>query len=122
MTSRSVPVKLDRLRHLKFSFNALADLQDIDPKIFTKNLGDLAVIRRYLWAGMKHEDNALTEQKVGEILEDYVEQDGDLIDLSSKIGDAIEGAVFSKRSKTEPSQKPNEGAPSKNSAKIGSKR
>jgi len=97
MTSRSVPVKLDRPRHLKFSFNALADLQDADLMIFTKDVGSLPVIRRYLWAGLKHEDPTLTEERIGDILESWMEKGGDILELAAKVGEAAEGSVFSGR-------------------------
>ena len=96
---RSVPVKLDRLRHLKFSFNALADLQDADPLIFTKDVGSLPVIRRYLWAGLKHEDPTLTEEKIGDILDSWLENGGDIVELPGKVGEAIASSAFAQRHK-----------------------
>jgi hypothetical protein len=94
-----VPVKLDRLRHLKFSFNALADLQDADPLIFTKDVGSLPVIRRYLWAGLKHEDPTLTEEEIGDILETWLGKGGDILELAAKVGEAINISAFAQRNK-----------------------
>ena len=38
MTDRSVPIQLDKLRHLRFTFNDIADMQAASPGIFDKDL------------------------------------------------------------------------------------
>jgi hypothetical protein len=121
MSSRSVPVTLDRPRHLQFTFNAFADMQDADPHIFRKDVGMLPVLRRYLWAGLKKEDPTLTEAKVGEILEDWIGDGGDLIGLTKLVVDAVKGSAFSQREKNEASASvPQAVEPPKNSEGNGS--
>jgi hypothetical protein len=59
MTDRSVPIQLDKLRHLRFTFNDIADMQAASPGIFDKDLTDFSVVRTYLWGGLRHEDKNL---------------------------------------------------------------
>lgn len=120
MSSRIVPITLDRPRTLKFSFNAFADMQDADPRIFQKSVFSLPVIRRYLCAGLKHEDSQITEVRAGEILETYLENGGILDDLITKVMDAANNSTFANRKKQADTTVPEEVELSKNSVVTGS--
>ena len=65
----TVPIELDRPRGLKFDLNAFAELEDkfgsMDAAFHAMQKGSLKAARTLLWAGLLHEDETLTERKVG---------------------------------------------------------
>jgi hypothetical protein len=65
----TVPIELDRLRCLKFDLNAFAELEEkfgsMDAAFQAMQKGSLKAARTLLWAGLLHEDETLTERKVG---------------------------------------------------------
>lgn len=65
----AVPVILDKPRHLIFDLNAFAELEDtygsMDKVFAAMQTGSLKAARCLLWAGLRHEDEALTERQVG---------------------------------------------------------
>ena len=69
-----VPIRLDRVRTLKYTFNAFAEFEELTGNsiqtVFAdpQNLG-FGSIRNLLWAGLTHEDASLTVTKVGELIE-----------------------------------------------------
>jgi hypothetical protein len=128
VTDRSVPIQLDKLRHIRFTFNDLADMQVVSPTIFEKDLGDLSTIRMFLWAGLKHEDPLLQpypagERKIGEIIETWLDEGtGTIPDLVKKCTEAmrISSSISSITKKPEQIM-PDEGViPSKNLQETGS--
>ena len=69
-----VAIELDKVRHMKFSLNALCDLQDeygdvID--VFTKatEQQDFKMIRKLLFVSLRDEDEALEERTVGKLID-----------------------------------------------------
>ena len=70
-----VGIRLDRVRILKYTFNALAEFEDLTGKsvssIFTNAEESMSfvMIRNLVWAGLIHEDPSLTPAKVGELFE-----------------------------------------------------
>jgi endo-1,4-beta-D-glucanase Y len=66
-------IELDKKRQLKFTLNAMAELEDkygtIDDAMKKLDSGSMKAIRFMLWAGLMHEDDALTETQVGDMLE-----------------------------------------------------
>lgn len=119
MSSRIVPVTLDRPRLLKFSFNAIADMMDADPRIFARGMS-MPAVRCTLWAGLKHEDPALTTQKVGDILDDWLDAGGDYEELIKTIDDALNNSTFAQRKRKQADTTvPEEVDPSKNSVDTG---
>jgi hypothetical protein len=75
--TKKVPITLadGKVRNLLFNFNALAELTDklgvdiIDLRSALTGPGALKGIRGILWAGLIHEDKALTLDAVGEMIE-----------------------------------------------------
>lgn len=68
--SKKIPIALDKTRHLRYDFNALALLEEkfgsLDAAL--QNLGKSASVkglRALLHAGLVYEDPALTEEQVG---------------------------------------------------------
>ena len=128
MTDRSIPIQLDRLRHIRFTFNDLADLQAVSPLIFQKDMGDFSVIRNFLWAGLRHENPQLQPYpagalRLGEIIETWLETDqGTMSDLISKCTEAMNASLTIKSllKKKGEQETPVEGDPSKNLQETGS--
>jgi hypothetical protein len=67
-----VEVELDKVRHIRYTMNALAEIEDRlgvplsemkDVKMTIKN------VRVILWAGLIHEDKDLTLEEVGEMVD-----------------------------------------------------
>jgi len=90
---KTVPIQLDKPRHLRFDVNALLDLGDeLEINLMTKEgweelVGKTVVdettreekfvpvdqsfrrVRAIIWAGLRHEDEALTIRQVGAMLD-----------------------------------------------------
>ena len=87
-----VPIRLDRVRTLKYTFNAFAEFEELTGSsiqtVFqqTENIG-FGSLRNLLWAGLTHEDSSLTVNKVGDLIE-FAEGNN----LTQKI-EAITGCV-----------------------------
>lgn len=69
-----VAIELDKTRHMKFSLNALCDLQDEYGdviEVFTKatNEQDFKMIRKLLSVSLRDEDETLDEQQVGKMID-----------------------------------------------------
>jgi hypothetical protein len=128
MTDRSVPIQLDKLRHIRYTFNDIADMQAVSPLIFEKEMGDFSVIRTFLWAGLRHEDPEIApypegERKVGEIIEELLVSEKvtipDLVNTCTKAMNtsATIKSILKKKEQVKPAEG---GAPSKNSQETGS--
>jgi len=68
-----------RRRTLRFDLNALADFEQEVGMGFAqlmKSRAIFATARAMLWAGLKHEDSALTIERVGDLLTDFMQQGG----------------------------------------------
>src|SRR5687768_11197914 len=65
----------NRPRSLKYDVNALADFEQETGMGFALMMNQRAsfgATRAMLWAGLKHEDRALTIEDVGDLLSDYL--------------------------------------------------
>lgn len=64
-----ITIELDKPRTLKFDLNAFSELEDkfgnIDKAFAALQKGSIKAARTLLWAGLVHEDEALTERQVG---------------------------------------------------------
>lgn len=75
-----IPVDLDKPRHLCYDFNAFVALEekfgDVDTALKTLQKTDkdgkatlsLKAMRTFIWAGLVHEEEDLTEMQVGKML------------------------------------------------------
>lgn len=73
-----------RRRTLRYDLNALADFEQEVGMGFAqlmKSKAIFATARAMLWAGLKHEDNALTIERVGDLLTEFVQQGGRVDDV-----------------------------------------
>ncbi len=67
--SMVVPLALDKPRTIKFDLNAFAELEEkygsMEKAFSAMQSGSIKAARTLLWAGLLHEDESLTERKVG---------------------------------------------------------
>jgi hypothetical protein len=97
---KSFPVKLDKQRKLRFTFNAFCELEEVMDRPLTElqNGFKMKDLRALLWAGLLHEEPEMT-----------IEQAGDLIDeaesievVAEAVSKAIEAAMGAKKQEEEP--------------------
>ena len=91
-----VSIELDKSRKLKYTTNALAELEDVLDAPLTQlgeNMAGIKTIRALVWAGLLHESPDLTINQAGDLL-DYA----NLNDVSEKVKEALELA-FGEKSK-----------------------
>lgn len=69
---KTVPIMLDKERHLKFDLNAFAELEEaygnIEEALKAMEKGSIKALRAVLWAGLIHEDENLTQKDVGALI------------------------------------------------------
>lgn len=66
-----VEIELDKKRNLRFSMNALCEIEDLIGKPMSQLNDEMSIkdLRSFLWCGLKHEDKDLTMEEVGEMIE-----------------------------------------------------
>lgn len=88
----------DKSYTLRFTFNAIVELEEVIKKPIT-SFGDGAVgvkdIRAIIYAGLKWENQGLTLDRVGYLLDDYVEESS-LEELITKAVELISASIKSK--------------------------
>ena len=81
---KGVEITLDKKRHLLFGLNALCDLEDefgnVNAAFKQISSGSMKGIRKLLHIGLVHEDEELTEKKVGNLV-----TIADIAEVSQKI-------------------------------------
>lgn len=88
-----VTVSLDKLRNLKFTTNALAELEDTLGQPVTQLNAEtvgIKTLRAMLWAGLLHESPDLSITEAGALMDD-----GDLSEVSTRLSEALELAFGS---------------------------
>ena len=87
-----------RVRKLKYDYNAIADLEERAGmgigRLFDEDNIGLHTIRLIIWAGLRHEERGLTTDRVGKMIQEYIEGGGDLEDLVGKAVEALEKCEF----------------------------
>ena len=95
---KGITINLDKPRVLRYGINALARIEDLIGKPLTnldlQNVGikDLLAI---IYAGLYHEDESLTVEKVGDLIDEYSSLD----EISEKLGEALSLAFGNKNKK-----------------------
>lgn len=107
--SKAVSLELDKPRKVKYNFNSICDFEaasgasllDILAKGASENPLDIfkamgfASFRTLLWAGLKHEERGLTQERVGNILETQLENGLNLYTLYTVVFTAlIDSGIF----------------------------
>lgn len=68
----NVSVSLDKVRTLRYTLNALGEIED-RLGVSIQDMGDIKMtiknLRTLLWAGLMHEDKELTELQVGDMVD-----------------------------------------------------
>lgn len=89
MAKAFVPVKLDKMRNLRFGMKALSKIEDILGKPLAKlNLENLTIseMATIIWAGLEHEDKALTPDIVMDLIDDH----SDIQTVAGLLGKAVQ--------------------------------
>lgn len=77
---------------LQYDLNAFAELEDkfgsVEAAMKAMEKGSIKVLRTFIWAGLVHEDETITERYVGSVI-----MPGELESISEKIAEAIENSA-----------------------------
>lgn len=108
---KMIQIHLDRPRHLRFSINALADLEEATGQsvllaMSEKNLG-FRSLRALLWAGLRHEENGISIERAGDLLQKFMENGGELSTVMEKVALAVQACgLFGRQEEPAPSDPP----------------
>ncbi|SCZ80391.1 hypothetical protein [Acidaminobacter hydrogenoformans] len=75
MARPSIPIKLDKIRNLRFGMRAIANIEDnLNIKISKFDLSDVGMkdLAVFLWAGLAHEDPVLTPDDVMDLIDEHL--------------------------------------------------
>lgn len=86
---------------LKYTYNALVAYEDRFKRPLLRDVAStsLSALRGLVWAGLIHGNPAhpLTENAVGELIENAIEQGMDLVDIRQEVVTALDEATFMQR-------------------------
>lgn len=88
-------IQLDREREIRFNTRAIIEAETILNMPFTKIVESegFAIMRGLLWAGLRHEDRALSIDQINGFMDTLREQ-GRMGEVMPKIKDALEESKF----------------------------
>lgn len=73
---------------LKYNFNSICELEDKAGaginSLFSQDKAGLNMIRLVIWAGLKWKDPGITPQRVGFMLQQFIDEDGDFNTLAQE--------------------------------------
>ncbi len=85
-------------RRLRYTYNSICDVEERAGLgiggLFSKERVGFNTIRLLLWGALKADDKGLTVDRTGNLLGDYLEQDGDLEVLYDELMVAFEKSGF----------------------------
>jgi hypothetical protein len=97
-----------RKRSLRFDLNALADFEQAVGMGFAQLMemkAAFATVRAMVWAGLKHQDRALTIERAGTLIGEYVREGGNINDvLTACIEAAVEHGALGRPQTPEPAK------------------
>lgn len=84
-----------QVKQLRFDFNSVADLEEKFGKgiavIVSEEQVGFRALRLFYWAGLKHKDPGLTVERVGQLLQKKISDEGETVDsLFTPIMQALE--------------------------------
>lgn len=88
MIKKSVTIELDKARDLRYGINSLVKIEDLTGKPISKlDLDNISMkdLRSIVYAGLYHEDNNLTPETVGDLIDEH----GTLDQIAIKLGEAF---------------------------------
>jgi hypothetical protein len=102
MADQYVEIILDKPRRIRFTHNGMADLEEESLRRTGLAAGrvigsrsNFAAVRLLLWGGLRHEDQGLTVERVGVIIQKWwLEKDKPLADLYTELMKAVEVSGF----------------------------
>lgn len=91
----------DKEYSLRYNFNSICDLEEklgfgINGLANQEKAG-LNLIRLIVWAGLKWKDPGLTPQRVGFILQKYIELDGDFSTLAQECMNLLSESISNEK-------------------------
>lgn len=92
MSGKFVPIDLDKPRRLRYEINAFSDAEEamgVSIGVALKSNMGIRNIRAMLWAALKWEERGLTLERMGVILQRYLEAGGTLEAVAEAITRAI---------------------------------
>ena len=92
---QGITIELDKPRTLRYGMGALVKIEELTGRPISKlDLDNIAIkdLRSIIYAGLCHEDDALTPEKVADIVDEH----SDLTTVAEKLGDAMSLAFGSK--------------------------
>ena len=88
MSKIGVTLEIDKPRTLRYGMNALVKIEEMLGKSITKlDLDNISIkdLRTIVYAGLFHEDNTLSPEKVGELIDEHSE----IGVVAEKLGEAV---------------------------------
>ncbi|HEY8390105.1 MAG TPA: hypothetical protein VIL26_04050 [Clostridia bacterium] len=85
---KGITIELDKPRTLRYGMNALAKIEDITQKpIVSLDLNNIGIrdLLAIIYAGLYHEDQTLTIEKVGDLVDEF----SDMNKMAEKVGEAF---------------------------------
>lgn len=100
----------DKVRRIRYDFNAISELEEnLDAPIgmlLSEKEAGFRVLRGLLWVGLKWEHRSLTPQAVGDLIQQHLEEGGEIADLMKAATDALQrSGIFGKKEATEDPKK-----------------
>jgi hypothetical protein len=94
------PVKLDKQRKIRFTFNAFCELEEVMDRPLTElqNGFKMKDLRALVWAGLLHEEPDLTLEDAGAMIDEAES----IEEVAQVVGKALEAAFGSKKKDAEP--------------------
>lgn len=89
-----IDIEMDKTRHLKYGMNTMIQVEKELGKPLSTLANEqfkLADLRTLLYLGLKWEDNQLTPDSVGDLMDIAIEKHG-MQYISEQLGQAIQGA------------------------------
>jgi len=86
-----VEIILDKTRNLKYGMRAIDRVENkLNTKISKIDMNDLSMkeLATFIWAGLAHEDNSLTPEKVMDLVDEY----SNITEVTDKLLEAINQA------------------------------
>lgn len=94
MATKTTTVMMDKERHLRFSTNALIELEEVLGKPISSIGEDVAMsdIRAMFYVGLKWEDKKITMVSTGDLIDEALEHQ-DFEELAGELTKAITSAI-----------------------------
>jgi hypothetical protein len=94
----TTPISLDKVRHLRYSANDIADIEELMGEGFVSLISSTNIVgvrhaRAFLWGGLKHEDRRLLGKRgvesAGDLIKVWYDNGGNLETLYVKMFEAL---------------------------------